>query len=78
MKDVLFEGKRVLVYSKLVIDDPKLIPFGDIWTQLMRNLGATIVGDAPGEEPFCWRKFADTTLEQKLELLDKGYFSNNN
>lgn len=78
LKDILFKGKRVLVYNKHISDDPKTIPFGDIWTPLMQNLGATIVGNAL-DEPFSKESESlPATLEQKLNYCDKGFLFVNN
>ena len=71
MKGVLFSGKRVIIYTRFYNEDPNVIPFGEIWISLMRNLGATVVGIEPGE-PFSKEANKTATLDAKLEFCRKS------
>uniref|UniRef100_A0A914M8G1 BRCT domain-containing protein n=1 Tax=Meloidogyne incognita TaxID=6306 RepID=A0A914M8G1_MELIC len=73
LKGVLFNGKRVIIYNRHYNQDPNVIPFGEIWIALMRNLGATVVGIGHGE-PFSKEANLTASLEEKLEFCRKTDF----
>ena len=71
LKGVLFNGKKVIIYNRHYNQDPNIIPFGEIWIALMRNLGATVVGIGHGE-PFSKEANLTASLEEKLEFCRKS------
>lgn len=73
LKGVLFNGKRVVIYTRFYNEDPNVIPFGEIWIALMRNLGATVVGIEQGE-PFSKEANKTATFLEKLEFCRKTNF----
>ncbi|KAL3098812.1 hypothetical protein niasHT_024566 [Heterodera trifolii] len=68
LKGVLMKGKRVLIWSSSAESDPGIVSFAEIWTPILQNLGATLVGIGPGE-PFASKSSAN--LEEKMEFCSK-------
>uniref|UniRef100_A0A183BXB3 BRCT domain-containing protein n=2 Tax=Globodera pallida TaxID=36090 RepID=A0A183BXB3_GLOPA len=68
LKGVLMAGKRVLICSNSPESDPSIVSFAEIWTTILQNLGATLVGIGDGE-PFAPKSTAG--LEQKLAFCGK-------
>ncbi|KAL3098813.1 hypothetical protein niasHT_024567 [Heterodera trifolii] len=69
LKGVLMKGKRVLIWSSSAESDPGIVSFAEIWTPILQNLGATLVGIGPGE-PFASKSSAN--LEEKMEFCSKS------
>uniref|UniRef100_A0A914HZT7 BRCT domain-containing protein n=1 Tax=Globodera rostochiensis TaxID=31243 RepID=A0A914HZT7_GLORO len=68
LKGVLMAGKRVLICSNSPESDPSIVSFAEIWTTILQNLGATLVGIGDGE-PFAPK--STVSLEQKLAFCGK-------
>lgn len=48
LKNTLLKNKRVWVYANVAHkSDERVLGFVDIWTSIIRNLGATLVEDPP-------------------------------